>query len=109
MTPERLAIAALFLTLLGIVYRGGALAGRIDAGLAELRAIIVELKAGITAQQKTESRVAVLETEMVQVKTTTIAQSSQLYNVVKKLGMHSGELRAVRQSSHDIDSDPPKD
>ena len=52
MTSEHVGLAALLLTLAGILWKGGTLSGRIDAGLSELRAIIVELKAGLLEQQK---------------------------------------------------------
>jgi cell division protein FtsX len=102
MSPERLAIATLFLTLLGIVWKGGQLAGAMAAGLAELRAVIAELKSGLAEQQKDRERLAVVETKVETLEGVQTAATSALREMSQKLGRHSGEIAAVRQSSHDL-------
>ncbi len=102
MSSEHLGLAGLLLTLAAILWKGGVLSGRIDAGLAELRAIIVEIKAGIAEQMRTKERVSVLESRVTQVENVQAGQTSQLRVVESRVSKHSGQMPAQRGSSPNI-------
>ena len=109
MTSEHVGLAALLLTLAGILWKGGTLSGRIDAGLSELRAIIVELKAGLLEQQKNTSRIVTLEKQYIQLRDEHTTQRQKLGVVYDKMFSLRERVAVIvdRGSHHDLDTDPP--